>query len=101
VGTNQTIIAEKEKALMVAPNPFSTSTRIMVKTNTTSKMKLEVYNNSGQLVKVLMDGTSLAGTSVIRWNGEDAINRPLPSGIYHVVLVVDGREVEEVGVVKW
>ena len=103
VGTNeyQAIIPEKEKVLMVAPNPFSTSTRIMVKTNTTSKMKLEVYNNSGQLVKVLMDGTSLAGTSVIRWNGEDAINRPLPSGIYHVVLVVDGREVEEVGVVKW
>jgi len=100
VGTNQTIIAEKEKALMVAPNPFSTSTRIMVKTITASKMKLEVYNNSGQRIKVLMDGTSIAGISIISWNGEDAYNRPLPSGIYHVVLVVDEKEVEEVGVVK-
>jgi len=47
-----------------------------------------------------MEGTSIAGISIISWNGEDAYNRPLPSGIYHVVLVVDGKEVEEVGVVK-
>jgi hypothetical protein len=102
VGTNecQAIIPEKEKNLRVAPNPFSTSTRIMVKTNAPVKIKLEVYNNSGQRVKVLMDGTSLAGTSIIHWHGEDTYNRSLPAGIYHVVLVVDGKEMEEVGVVK-
>lgn len=100
VGTDQTIIPEKEKVLMVAPNPFSTDTRIMVKTNTACHMQLAIYNNSGQRVKVLMDGTSLAGTSIIHWHGEDEYNRSLPSGIYHVVFVVDGKEVEEVGVVK-
>ncbi|MCF8349226.1 MAG: T9SS type A sorting domain-containing protein, partial [Bacteroidales bacterium] len=100
VGSNQIIIPEKEKILMVAPNPFSTDTRIMVKTYTACHMQLAIYNNSGQRVKVLMDGTSLAGTSKIHWHGEDEYNRSLPSGIYHVMLVVDGNEVEEVGVVK-
>ncbi len=100
VGSNQTIIPEKEKILMVAPNPFSTDTRIMVKTNTACHMQLAIYNNSGQRVKVLMDGTSIAGTSIIHWHGEDEYNRSLPAGIYHVVLVMDGNEVEEVGVVK-
>ncbi len=100
VGSNQIIIPEKEKILMVAPNPFSTDTRIMVKTNTACHMQLAIYNNSGQRVKVLMDGTSLAGSSIIHWHGEDEYNRSLPAGIYHVVFVVDGKEVEEMGVVK-
>ncbi|MFA5417363.1 MAG: right-handed parallel beta-helix repeat-containing protein [Bacteroidales bacterium] len=102
VGINEfrLVTPEKEKLLKVAPNPFATSTKVMVKTTVSGKVKLEVYNNSGQRVRVLMDGTYLPGTSIVNWEGEDEYNRPLPSGIYHLVLVVDGKEKEEIGVIK-
>lgn len=91
---------DKEKLLSVAPNPFSFSTQILIKTTLHRKLKLEVYNNYGQRMKVLMDGIYLPGTSIVNWDGLDEYNQPIPPGVYHLVLVVDGKEVEEMQVIK-
>lgn len=100
VGFGKPIIHKKETIINVAPNPFRSNTRITVKTMANHRITLEVYNNSGQRVKVLMHGPTFDGETIVNWNGEDEYSTPLPSGIYYVVLAVDGREVEEVKLIK-
>ncbi|MFK5855416.1 MAG: DUF1565 domain-containing protein, partial [Bacteroidota bacterium] len=96
VGVNeyQPIKKEKEKLLSVAPNPFSTRTTISAKFPVKSHVKLEVYDNYGQRVKVFMNGVTLPGTSHIIWLGDDYNDHVLLAGIYHVVMFVDGKEIE-------
>ncbi len=102
VGVNeyQSIKKVKEKLLTVAPNPFSTKTIINASFPVKSHVKLEVYNNYGQRVKVFMNEVTLPGESHIVWDGDDYNNHTLPTGIYHVVMFVDDNEIESVKVVK-
>ena len=102
VGVNeyQSIKREKEKLLSVAPNPFSTSTIISAKFPVKSHVKLEIYNNYGQRVKAFMDEVTLPGASHIIWLGDDYNNQALPTGIYHIVMFVDEKEVESLKLIK-
>lgn len=93
------VINKKENLLVAAPNPFKHNTTISVKHKKKAVTSIEIYNNYGQRVKVLLDGTMLLGTSQIKWNGEDDKGKQLESGIYYVVLFEDGREVESLKVV--
>ena len=96
VGFNeyQPIQKEKVKLLNAAPNPFSGSTTISVVYKTKCSVKLEIYNNYGQRVKVFMDGQTLPGTSHIEWKGDDDNNQQLPMGVYYVVMFENRKEVE-------
>ena len=96
VGFNeyQPIKKEKEKLLKAAPNPFGNSTIITATFTSKSYIKLEVYNNYGQRVKVFLDGTILPGVSNIVWNSDDDNNQQLPAGVYYVVMFENGKEVE-------
>jgi len=102
VGVNeyQPIKKQKEKLLTVAPNPFGTRTTISAKFPIKSHVKLEIYNNYGQRVVVFMNEVTLPGASHIIWLGEDYNNQVLPAGIYHVVMFVDDKEVENIKVIK-
>ena len=102
VGYNeyQQINKEKEKLLNAAPNPFRENTTISVKIPKKCNIKLEAYNNYGQRVKVFMDGQTLPGTSQLVWHGDDYNRQPLPSGIYYIVMFVDGNEVESFKLIK-
>ena len=102
VGVNeyQSIKREKEKLLSVAPNPFSTRTTISASFPVKSHVKLEIYNNYGQRVKALMDEVTLPGASHIIWLGDDYNNQALPTGIYHIVMFVDEKEVESLKLIK-
>ncbi|MBC8320989.1 MAG: T9SS type A sorting domain-containing protein [Bacteroidetes bacterium] len=100
VPEHKPVVEEKEKLLKAAPNPFSGSTTITAVFKTKANIKLEVYNNNGQRVRVLMDGTTLPGISQIIWYGDDDNKQPLPAGIYYVVMFVDGKEVESLKLVK-
>ena len=101
VGVDENIptIEKEEKLLVAAPNPFRQNTVISVKHKKKTDASVEIYNNYGQRVKVLLDGTTLPGTSQITWNGEDQLGKHLDSGIYYVVLFEDGKEVESLKIV--
>jgi len=43
---------------------------------------LEIYNTVGQQVSTLVSGYQQAGTYQIKWNGKDAEELPVGSGIY-------------------
>lgn len=66
------------------PNPFNISTTVPFYLETSSRVRLAVYNIKGQLVKELFTGTLEKGHSKVIWNGRDYGNRTVASGIYFV-----------------
>lgn len=69
------------------PNPFNPSTTIRFslpdENGGSIRTKLSVFNLLGQLIRTLVDEALLSGNSYeIQWDGRDANNNILPSGIY-------------------
>lgn len=66
------------------PNPFNPTTTIEfgVPAGTTEKVTLKIYNMLGQTVKVLVDEQLAPGRHAVVWNGRDASERPISSGVY-------------------
>lgn len=59
------------------PNPFNPSTTISFNLSKASPVKLLVFDISGRLIKVLINGTLSGGFHNVEFNGTD-----LPSGAY-------------------
>jgi peroxiredoxin len=64
------------------PNPFNPSTTIKFSVDQTQKVKLQIYNITGQLINTLVEGTFGAGSFEAEWNGRDSFNRTVGSGVY-------------------
>ncbi len=64
------------------PNPFNPETTINFKIPQSSKVKLEIFNALGQMVRKIYDGELTPGEHRLRWNGINEIGFASPSGIY-------------------
>lgn len=65
------------------PNPFNPQTTIAFSLKERARVRVDVFNVAGQLVKTLLDETRPAGSHQdVRWDGRDAGNRPAASGVY-------------------
>ncbi|MBN1541406.1 T9SS type A sorting domain-containing protein [candidate division KSB1 bacterium] len=69
------------------PNPFNSSTSIHFDLKNADTIQLHVYDLSGKNVRTIFSGYCSAGTKQMSWNGTDAENRPVPSGIYWICFV--------------
>ncbi len=85
--------AISETALSIYPNPFNPSTTIKFSLAEPADIKLEIYNQRGQLVKCLTQGKADSGLSSIIWNGTDSHNRKVASGLYYSKLSYNGKSV--------
>jgi hypothetical protein len=74
------------------PNPFNPTTIIEYGLVEAVTVELNIYNIKGQLVKNLVDDKRDAGTYQISWDGNDANNISVASGIYFSVMKA-GNEV--------
>jgi len=64
------------------PNPFNPITTISYSMPEAAKVRLDIYNLKGQLVKTLIDSEMEAGPHSVVWNGKDGNNQAVASGIY-------------------
>jgi TonB family protein len=64
------------------PNPFNPGTVIPYEIASPSRVRLNVYNVRGQLVRVLVDEQKDAGSYRARWDGTSAGGAPVASGMY-------------------
>ena len=68
---------------LVYPNPFMQETKIEFTLEQTEKINLAICNESGQLVRVLLNGNSMgAGKFQLVWDGKDGNGNMLASGVY-------------------
>lgn len=74
------------------PNPFNPETTISFDLPKDSKVRLEVYNIKGQKVKTLTNEKLNAGNHRVVWNGRNANNKQVASGIYFYRLITDKKK---------
>jgi subtilisin family serine protease len=73
------------------PNPFNPQTDLHFSLPREARVKLDVYDVSGRLVRSLVGDTLPAGEHSVRWNGRDNGGRSVASGAYFARLVVGGE----------
>jgi M6 family metalloprotease-like protein len=71
-----------------APNPMGDKTTIGYQISQESKVTLNLYNISGQLVKTLVNAVQVPGYKSVVWNGKDNKGYKVASGIYFYKLNV-------------
>jgi hypothetical protein len=74
----------------IHPNPFNPETRVTFDLAGSQQVKLAVYDLKGNLVRTLVDESRPAGRHEVVWNGRDANDRQVASGVYMARLVAGG-----------
>ena len=73
------------------PNPFNPLTTIKFDLPTSTKVRLNVYDVAGRLVKTLVNAEMPAAQHSVLWDGTDNGGRRQASGVYYYRLVTDER----------
>ena len=64
------------------PNPFNPTTTIPYSLSVGAKVKLTIYNLTGQKVATLVNKDQQPGTYSVQWDGKDESGRIVASGVY-------------------
>ncbi len=83
----------KHTTFTATPNPFNAATQINFDLPTNDKIGIEVFDNSGRLVKIVAAGAMNAGAHSITWNGTDNTGKTVASGTYSIRLTTSGGSV--------
>lgn len=65
------------------PNPFNPSTHIPFQMAAAGEVRLSLFNQAGQMVRILTDGMVSAGWHEVIWDGCDMNGAQVPSGTYY------------------
>ena len=83
------------------PNPFNSETFINFTLPREENIKIQIYNISGKLVKVLMNEHVPAGSHCAVWDGKDRWGKNVASGVYYYEFVCPAhREIKKLCYVK-
>jgi len=75
--------AAAQPNLKIYPNPFNPSTTIKFSLPETGKIRLDIYNLKGQLVRNLAKGEVMSGMHSAIWDGTDNNHQAVSSGLYY------------------
>ena len=73
------------------PNPFSTSTRVLLNVPRATQVSVQVLDVSGRLVRTLANAPYEAGAHVFEWDGRTDLGKQAPAGTYFYQVVADGE----------
>jgi hypothetical protein len=65
------------------PNPFNPETAISFDLKDRQRVRVEIFNVKGQLVRILVDEVMESCQHELIWNGRDSGGKAVASGIYH------------------
>lgn len=72
------------------PNPFNPVTNFEYTLDKRRNVRVDVFNDVGQLVSTLADGIMEAGDYQLSWNGKSSSGAIVSSGTYFYRLITDG-----------
>jgi Spy/CpxP family protein refolding chaperone len=64
------------------PNPFNPVTHISYATDAEGKVRVQIYNVEGNLIRTFDEGHRPAGSYTLLWDGRHADGTPAASGVY-------------------
>jgi uncharacterized delta-60 repeat protein len=76
---------------LAGANPFHDVTALSFDLAEDSSVSLRVYNVTGALVRVLVDGRRGVGAQRVSWDGAGEDRRPVAAGVYFVQLTAGGH----------
>lgn len=79
---------EPEKDIILTqnyPNPFDDQTLIEFSIPEDDEVRIDLYDNTGRLIRHLLWGPQFKGTSHITWDGTNTAGVPVKPGVYHYV----------------
>ena len=83
------------------PNPFNPQTTIRYDLPEATLLSIHIYNVLGQQIKTLVSEVQEAGAYEIIWNGKDALERQVSSGVYFTHMQAgDFRETQKMLLLK-
>jgi len=83
------------------PNPFNPSTAIRYDLSTAGRVRLGVYDLTGQRIRQLLDSHQPAGNYQLEWNGANTAGNTVASGVYLLRLETDqGILVRKMSMIK-
>lgn len=65
------------------PNPFNPETTLSFSLPSSQSVRLDIFNLKGQLVKTLVNSDLASGVHRLVWDGKDARNQLVASGVYY------------------
>lgn len=77
------------------PNPFNPETTISFNMSKAGNASVAIYNLRGQLVNTLVNGEVAAGNQSVVWNGNDANNKSVASGVYFFRVKTDNQTISK------
>jgi len=77
--------------ISVQPNPFNTSTAIVLKLPRQSYAQSSIYNIKGQKVYQITERSLPSGVNTLYWDGRSENGKVLPNGIYLLRVSVKGK----------
>lgn len=86
-----------DNQLVNYPNPVSNLTTIRYSIPGTARVSLKIYNVSGNLIKVLVDGIHEAGMHEMQWDVKDGNGEDVSSGSYLYELTVNPAQMAGFG----
>jgi len=106
VGDNE-IVVQKNISLLVYPNPFHSSTTIQYSIPNDTKLvrmdnqlsasrdEIIIYDHYGRIIRALPTVNNRQAVNTITWDGKDQSGNTVPSGLYNIVVLSNGRKVGE------
>jgi hypothetical protein len=73
------------------PNPFNAGTQLRFELPVAARVRIQVFDARGRLVRTLVDAYQDAGAAVLHWDGRDDHGRKTTSGGYIVQLEAGGQ----------
>jgi hypothetical protein len=81
-------IVSRQSIVVSYPNPVADQATFTIRLQEPAKVNLTLYNNLGQVVATILDGSLEKGNHLITWNSEN-----LPPGIYfYRISTIDHRQ---------
>jgi len=74
------------------PNPFNPETTISYSVKEAGRVRLEIYNIKGQLVRTLVDEDQTTGHYKQVFNSKDNRGRSISSGVYLILMTAPGYQ---------
>jgi hypothetical protein len=85
----------------IEPNPFNPETSIRFDVARTSRVRIQVYDAHGRLVRRLVDDTLPPGPHEVSWHGRGEKGDVVASGIYFVTMEAEGfRQAKKITLMK-
>jgi len=85
-------VVHKTELLRPYPNPFNPSTTIAFTLKNAGRVKLDIYDIRGRLVKTLLDESMGVGPHEVQWLGKNRQGGRVASGVYFARMRSGGHE---------